>query len=388
MADNPESTRRRGIFACIAATTTVAVTLGLSWPLLAIFLERQGVPTWLNGLSASVQMVAVMVIAPLAPRLIGRIGTIPVMAVGVAGMGICLLLLPVFPNVWAWFPIRFCLGLATDLAFTAGDIWINQMARDRTRGRLIGVQGMFLHAGFAVGPLTIAVLGSETWTTLYLGVAVVALALIPLALARGAAPMVGGKPRARVRYFLRIAPTLMLAALMFGLIDSSVLALLPVYGIEKGLDPDTSALLLTMFVLGSVCGQVPIGWLADHVDRRKLLAACVLVTMLCIACLPPAMGHIVATWAVMLVMGVVVGSFFVIAMAMIGTRFKGTDLIGINASFIFLWGLGDVIGPAFSGGAMWAMGPDGMPLVGVVFSAAFFAFILYRIRTQGRTQNR
>ena len=143
-----------------------------------------------------------------------------------------------------------------------------------------------------------------------------------------------------------------------------------------------------MFVLGSVCGQVPIGWLADHVDRRKLLAACVLVTMLCIACLPPAMDHIVATWAVMLVMGVVVGSFFVIAMAMIGTRFKGTDLIGINASFIFLWGLGDVIGPAFSGGAMWAMGPDGMPLVGVVFSAAFFAFILYRIRTQGRTRDR
>ena len=64
------------------------------------------------------------------------------------------------------------------------------------------------------------------------------------------------------------------------------------------------------------------------------------------------------------------------------------DLIGINASFIFLWGLGDVIGPAFSGGAMWAVGPDGMPLVGVVFSAAFLAFILYRIRTQGRTQNR
>ena len=58
-----------------------------------------------------------------------------------------------------------------------------------------------------------------------------------------------------------------------------------------------------------------------------------------------------------LVMGVAVGSFFVIAMAMIRARFKGTDLIGINASFIFLWGLGDVIGPAFSGGAMQPWGP-------------------------------
>ena len=107
MTTTPETLRRRGIFACIAATTTVAVTLGLSWPLLAIFLERQGVPAWLNGLSASVQMTAVLVIAPLAPpRLISRIGTIPVMAVGVAGIGACLLLLPLFPNVWAWFPIQ------------------------------------------------------------------------------------------------------------------------------------------------------------------------------------------------------------------------------------------------------------------------------------------
>ena len=70
---------------------------------------------------------------------------------------------------------------------------------------------------------------------------------------------------------------------------------------------------------------------------------------------------------------------------MIRARFKGTDLIGINASFIFLWGLGDVIGPAFSGRAMQALGPDGMPLVGVVFSAAFLAVILRRIHSQRRT---
>jgi hypothetical protein len=31
-------------------------------------------------------------------------------------------LLPVFPNVWAWFPIRFALGLGTELVFIAGDI--------------------------------------------------------------------------------------------------------------------------------------------------------------------------------------------------------------------------------------------------------------------------
>ena len=60
-----ESKRTRSIVACIAATSTVTVALGLTWPLLAIVLEKQGIPAWLNGLSASAQMIAVVAIAPL-----------------------------------------------------------------------------------------------------------------------------------------------------------------------------------------------------------------------------------------------------------------------------------------------------------------------------------
>lgn len=377
----PETSRVHGISLCIAATTTVTIALGVSWPLLAIVLERQGVPTWLNGLSASGQMLAVLAVAPLGPRLIERLGTVGLLALGIVGMAASFTLLPLFPNVWAWFPIRFFLGLSAELAFTAGDIWINQLATERTRGRVIGVYSMFLHAGFALGPLAIALLGSESWTVLYLGVVVILMGLIPLYWARGAAPAIEGKPRARLLYFLRIAPTLMIAGLMFGLIDSSTLSLMVVYGIEKGLDTETAALLLTMFVLGAVIGQVPIGWLADHMDRRHLLAWCVFVTMLAIALVPFVIGNMPLTWAVMLVMGVSLGSFYVLAMAMIGQRFQGADLVGINASFVFLWGMGTVVGPLFGGGAMEVFGPDGMPAVGAGLCALFLGLVIWRIRT-------
>lgn len=95
--------RLRGIVACIAAASSMTVTLGLTWPLLAIMLERQGVPAWLNGLSASTQMLAILAVAPLGPRLIGWLGTVRVMVLGIVVMVAALLLLPVFPNVWAWF---------------------------------------------------------------------------------------------------------------------------------------------------------------------------------------------------------------------------------------------------------------------------------------------
>ncbi len=67
---------RRSIVACIASIMIMSITLGLSWPLLAIVLERQGVSEWLIGLSASGQMVAVLAVVPVAPSLIGRLGVI------------------------------------------------------------------------------------------------------------------------------------------------------------------------------------------------------------------------------------------------------------------------------------------------------------------------
>ena len=63
---------------------------------------------------------------------------------------------------------------------------------------------------------------------------------------------------------------------------------------------------------------------------------------------------------------------------MIGARFKGGDLISINASFVFLWGLGDVIGPFVGGTAIDSFGPDGMPAVGVVACALFLGLVLFR----------
>jgi MFS family permease len=373
-----ERIRRRGIVACIAATMSMSITLGLCWPLLAIVLERQGVPPWLNGLSASAQMTAVLVVMPLAPRLIGALGVVRMIAIGITGMAVCLALLPVFPNVWAWFPIRLALGLGTELVFIAGDIWINQLAEERTRGRLIGVYGMFLHGGFAVGPLAIIALGSDDWTVLYVAIAVVLSGLVPLAVVRGFAPTIEGKPRARLRHYVRVATTLMVAGLMFGLLESATESLLPVYGMRKGLDAESAAFLITLFVLGAVLGQLPSGWLADHVDHRRLLIAGSLTTLVALAAVPVAIETPLLIWSVMLVMGASLGSFYIVAMTMMGRRYRGADLIGVNTSFVFIWGVGAAVGPGLSGGAMAAFGPDGMPAVGMLLCVAFLLVCLRR----------
>ena len=51
----------------------------------------------------------------------------------------------------------------------------------------------------------------------------------------------------------------MTAALMFGLIDSATLSLMPVYGLRMGLDDTWPQFVLSIFVVGAILAQIPIG---------------------------------------------------------------------------------------------------------------------------------
>jgi MFS family permease len=377
--------RKRGLIACIAATVTVTATMGLTLPLLGIWLERQGVPVWLNGLSAAVQMMAILFLVPFAPAMIKRFGVVRVITLGIIGMVASLAMIPVFPNVWIWFPLRFVLGFCTEMVFTAGDVWLNQLAEDKKRGMTLALAGVFQHAGFAIGPLLIGFLGADDWTVLYIGIATVSFGLLPLSLGRHAVVPTEGEHRARIFYFIKVAPILMVAALMFGLIDESVLALLIVYGLRKGLDELAAGVLLTSFLVGSVLGQFPLGWLSDRIERTKVIAGCVAVTLLMLIALPYVVYDPILSMTALGLMGATVGSTYMVALAAMGERFRGGELVGITTSFMFLWALGSFVAPALSGTAMELVGPDGMPMLAAVLSVCFLALLLREILRPGRS---
>jgi MFS family permease len=179
---------------------------------------------------------------------------------------------------------------------------------------------------------------------------------------------------------MRVATLLMVAGLLFGLIGSSTESLLPVYGLAKGLDEQAAALLLTSFATGAVLGQLPAGWLSDHVRHRSLLIGGAGMTALALALMPFWIGDRLLIAPLMAWMGASLGSFYIVAMTMMGRQYRGAELVGVNTSFIFVWGLGAALGPGLAGSAMTQLGPDGMPAVGVALCAAFLVICAARRR--------
>ena len=376
--------RRRSIAVVIATISVAAMTLGLTWPLLALILKSQGVSTGLIGLSSACQTLAVLVVLPAAPWIMVRVRTVPLILASVAAIVAMLVLLPAFPDVYAWFPIRFVLGGAIEFLFIACDVWINQVAEEKTRGRVIGIYGLVMSAGFAVGPLVINVTGIEGWLPFLIGIGFLLLATLPLSLSRGVVPQIEGHPSGRILYFLLIAPTLMIAGMMYGFVDSAALSFLPIYGLGFGYDQSTVVTMVTVIIIGSVVAQLPVGWLADHVGGRVMIIGATTATLISGGLLPFVIEQPVLLWPTLLVLGGALGAFYTIGMVMIGRRFRGADLVAVNAVFVLMWGIGAVGGPAITGAAMDAFGLNAMPAVVVIACLLYLPLAILRLIKGGR----
>ena len=382
-----DAERRRSIIVVVATVSIVAVTLGLTWPLLSLILESRGVGATMIGLSSASQTLAILFIMPLAPSILARFGTIGPIRVCIAVIIAALMLLPATSNLYAWFPIRFFLGMAIEILLIACDVWVNQVAEEKTRGRVIGIYGFVLTGGFAVGPMIINLTGIEGWAPFLAGAAIIGLGALPLAWARGLTPPIEGRPKGRLLSYLRMAPTLMVAGLMYGLVDSSILSFLPIYGLGFGFDQATVVTMLTVLILGSVVSQLPLGWLADHVGGGQMIIGCTVFTLLPAVALPFVLDTPWLMWPVLAVWGGALGGFYTIAMVTIGRRFKGADLVAVNAAFVVFWGLGAITGPAVTGGAIEAWGLNAMPMVVAVCCLLYLPLAIIRLKSGPGSRN-
>jgi MFS family permease len=359
--------RRRGVAAATGCISIVGLMTGLAWPLLSLRLDAQGVDSRLIGFSSAVHALAIVVGALAARRLVGRFGLLNTLYGCIATAIGALLLLPLFPNVYAWFPIRFALGAATSTIFIAGETWIIQVAPRETRGRIVGIFGFVWSACFAAGPLIIGFTGIGGWAPFLVAAAIVLLAALPLPLAQGGAPDMEPIGRLEVRRLFRAGPATLLAVVLLAVFDSVNDSFLPLYGLRSGLGEREAVAVLTIVLAGATCVQIPIGWLADRLDRRRMLIAVPIVAILAVAALPFAIGSAWLLWPTALLYGCTIGSLWAVSLILVGERYRGADVAAANMARGVLYGLGAFAGPALAGFAFELWKPHGvLALIAIV----------------------
>jgi MFS family permease len=366
-----------GIIASITAIGIFCLTLGLSYPLLALLLDNMGVSTGLIGLNAAMTPLGIIVSSPFIPLLTRRFGAWFMCVASMCLTAVLFVLLAVFKDVSIWFVLRFLLGVANTVIFITSEAWINQLAQPETRGRIIGLYVTVAAAGFALGPLAIAVIGSQGWLPFLVGIAGIVLALPFIISARAYLPEFDGTEKTSLFSFFLTAPLLLLAVAFASLFDQVMMTLLPIYSLRHGLTEATASLLLMVLIFGNVLLQMPIGWLADHVSRGKLLGWLALGTVVGSSLLFLLIEGMILIWPMVFFWGAVAFGTYTVAMIELGDRFTGTLLLAGNSAFGLMWGIGGIIGPSVAGTAMDMIGTEGLPItVGVLFGILGLATVM------------
>ena len=372
--------KRLGLVAILSTCFAFAVGIGLTLPLLSLILERRGFPGWVNGLNLATAGLAAFFITPQVPRLLRRFGTARYLTGSLVLSAAALVALYAAPSLWLWFPLRFVLSVGLNGLFVASEFWINQLADESNRGRYVALYGIAISGGFGMGPAILYVMGTHGIAPFAAGSVMLLLAVVPVLIARKAAPRLTHEKGGGVFGALRAAPALLSAALVFGALDAGLYGLFPVYAVRSGFSEAHAALAVAATSLGSMVFQYPLGMLADRFDRRSLLLICVIASAAGAVAAPFAIGSTAATYALLFVWGGLMLGIYTLGLVLVGERFKGAELAGANAAYVMLYAAGLLAAPPVEGVALDACNPTGLMAALAAISLIYVAFLLVRRR--------
>jgi MFS family permease len=361
LAPLPFAQRYRTIVAAIATIACCDIAMGLTLQLLPLLMEQNRVPAWIMGLNAAMAPLGIMLGGPLLPRLVSRMGSKRVVYVAILMTMAMLACFKQFPNIWAWFAIRFVFGMAAGTLFTVSEAWILSGADESNRGRVMGLYTSILAISFSIGPLIIPFTGIVGWMPWLIGIACIGTSAIPLAWLQISEAAFQHKEGGGFLAFVRRAPMLLFAVGTLTFFDAVILSFFPIFGLRSGLAVEQVTMILGVAIIGNALMQLPIGLLADKWSRFGVIVLSAIVTAFL------AMSMIWAVnswliWPVMLVLGTTAFAIYTIALTILGDNFEGPDLIAGSAAFGAMWGIGGILGPPIAGAATDAFGIDAIPV--------------------------
>ena len=380
--DLTPSQRRRGLTAVLIGMAVIGINVGLFNPLVALNLEARGVSTTMNGINAAMPYVAAIMFAPLVPMLVRRIGLLKLLLLSGAIDVIVILAFTLTDSIWAWLVLRYLVGFGMLFHWVGSEIWVNAAVTDRNRGKIIGLNGALFSGGMFCGPIVLGLLGTEGSLPFIASAGLIMLAMSPLMFAVGTAPASSYERRSNLWTAIRRAPTPMLSALVEGVLFVALFVQLPIYGLRSGLSEAEAITLLSALVIGGMVAPIPIGWLADHVNRRRLLILCGVLILVATLLLPVVFHNRYMLWVLLFVWGAGGGGLYTLGLVRLGELFHPGQLAAATAAFVMITHIGSIAGPVLAGGGMDIWNPHGFVVVTAATAFLFVAFGIWRYTTK------
>lgn len=365
--------------AIIATAMVFGLTYSLSAALIALDLAEKGLNDAMIGANAAMHALGVLAMAFLLPHLVAIVGMRRAIVGSLLSAALLLLAFPAMPFVWLWFPLRILLGAASEVLFVLSETWLNALSTEESRARAMGAYTTALSLGFALGPLILSLVGTDGFLPYAVGAALAAGAAGFVVSPRIAVPLFERPAHGNPLHVVKLAPIAMAATALNAAIETTGLSFLALYAMATGWPEAEATQFISCMMIGAIVLQLPIGWLGDKIDRRRLIIALAALSVLGALAWPWALeGERWVIFALLFAWGGAFVGIYTIMLTIVGSRFSGSVLVGIYAGMGLVWGAGALIGPLLAGVAM-QMAAHGLPLF-VAFACALFMIAVLRFK--------
>lgn len=368
------------IAAVVLGATAFSVAQGLTYPLVSLTLEARGFSSSMIGVNAIAYAGGMGASTLLVGALTKRWRPDRLIIFSLVICSLCLATFAASSSFAIWGAARFLLGFFASMIFMLGEAWLNAACPDRLRGRVSGLYGMGICAGFAAGPLAIPLFGSAgglgfALTAVYLAIVAFATAMLMFSTKTVPEPSTAGD----VFRFFKAAPILVGMVFVFGFADIAAISAMPVYFVKMGYSEAFAAISVTVLALPTALAQPFIGVLLDKLPRERVALAAVGVAAVSYLILP-SMTSEIAILGIFALMGTAVFSLYTCALTMLGERYSGAMLVAGSAAFALVYAAGSATGSGLTGAIMEAGGPKAGPLSVGLGLAAFTAVLMFARR--------
>lgn len=250
---------------------------GMLLPVLAIMLDKIGVPPSLNGLNAAALYIGILLASPFIEKPVRRYGYKPIIVAGLVIVMGSVILFPFWQVFWFWFILRIIVGIGDNMLHFATQVWITSTSPEAKRGRNIALYGLAFGLGFGIGPLMTRLLSVNEFLPFIIATCASLLAWLFLISLKNEWPdnefetASGLGTWAKYKEVIRLSWFALLPGFGYGFLEASLHGNFPVYAIRSGIMIEWVSILLPAFVAGSLLTQLPLGMLGDRIGRRKLL---------------------------------------------------------------------------------------------------------------------
>jgi MFS family permease len=364
-----------------AGLTFLLVSAGIFSTLIGIRAELEQLPTLVSGGITTAYYAGFLLGSWYALRALKQVGHIRVYAALASLLSASTLVAGVFDSPIIWIIMRSSTGFCFAGLYVVAESWLNGLAKNHFRGRLLAVYNVVTIGAYGAGQLMVFNFDARSLSGYIFAAILASLAVVPVAVSEQAAtPDTENHEHISLRELAKIVPTGFGTILFVGLAHGGLLGMAVIHATREGLSVGRVGVLIAVLQIGGMVMTWPISSASDDIDRRiiGLLSSGAVIILAVLMLYQP----VESIWTIVLLFAIGGFSFPLYAIAGAYTNdWVSPEQMGAAASqLVTLYGFGAMIGPLVAAPFLDIIGTQGFAWSIISLHALILLFLIYRIR--------